>query len=189
MPRGRQVTLVAVLILLGLLAGCGSAPGATGSPVRTPTATPTAEQRVAALAQRAANDRALQSVSATFDAGSGPSGGQTDAGMAVTLTATLAGPVPATDAEVAAQERVKTLSFRMERALWTSGMRLREVKVLVNGPIYDDYADLTTGPYGAADLSAATATRLDWPTLTPDTAWSVYGAWLRPAYHSKVLGQ
>jgi hypothetical protein len=61
------------------------------------------------------------------------------------------------------------------------------VKVVVVGPIYDDYADLTTGPYGATDLKAAA--KLDWAQLNPDSAWALYQVWLRPAYRSSVLGQ
>jgi hypothetical protein len=168
------------LATLAVLAGCAAAGHAAPQP---PTATPTTEQRVAALAQRAA-DLPAQSVVATFD---GPGNGT------LTLIATIGGPVPGTQEEIAAaQERSKTICFQMERVVWTSampaGVPLGEVKVVVVGPIYDDYADLTTGPYAATDLKAATAHQLDWAHLTPDKAWDVYAAFLRPAYRPKTVG-
>jgi hypothetical protein len=171
--------LALALMALAALAGCS----ATGHAAPQPTATPTVEQRVGALAQRAAGLPA-QSVAATFDAaGDGT----------LTLIATIGGPVPGTQMEItAAQERSKTICFQIERAVWTSampaGVAPGEVKVAVVGPIFDDYADLTTGPYAAADLKAATAHQLDWAHLTPDMAWGVYAAFLRPAYRPKVVG-
>ena len=181
---GRRAVLALALMTLAILAGCAAAGHAASSPpTATPTATPTAEQRISALAQRAAG-LPDHSVTATFD-------GAADGTL--TLIATIGGPVPGTQAEIAAaQERVKAICFRMERAVWSSsmppGITLNEVKVAVVGPIYDDYADLTTGPYGAADLKAATAHQLDWAHLTPDSAWHVYAVWLRPAYRSAVVG-
>lgn len=185
---GRSVVLALALMTLAILAGCAATGHAavqqpTATPAATPAATPTAEQHITALAQRAAG-LPDQSVTATFD-------GAADATL--TLIATISGPVPGTQTEIAAaQERVKTICFRMEQVVWTSsmppGITLGEVKVSVVGPIYDDYADLTTGPYGAADLKVATAHQLDWAHLTPDSAWHVYAAWLRPAYRSAVVG-
>ena len=174
--RGSGFALAA-LLALGMIAGCGAASGGgSGSP--RPTATPTAEQRVAMLARDAAGS-GVQSIVATGN----PAG-------VLTLTPTVGGPVPGTPAEItASQERVKNICFHIERALWTSGMPLSEVKVVVVGPIYDDYADLTTGPYGATDLNAAEAAKLDWTRLNPESAWELYQVWLRPAYRSKVLGQ
>lgn len=180
--RHGVVAAVLAVATLVVIAGCATTP-VNGTPaVRGPTATPTAEQHVAALAQRAAGS-AVHSVVASFGA-AGVAGG------VVTLTATVSGAVPGTAAEItASQERVKAICFRMEQALWTSGMPLREVVVTVVGPIYDDYADLTTGPYGAVDLKAATAAKLDWTHLSPDVAWDTYAMWLRPAYRSQVLGK
>lgn len=166
---------LSALLALGILTGCAAPPASSSGPP-SPTATPTAEQRVAMLARDAAGS-AAQSVAVAYDQHG-----------ALTLTATVGGPVPGTPAEIAAsQERVKAICFRIERALWTSGTPLSEVKVVVVGPIYDDYADLTTGPYGATDLKAAAA-KLDWAQLNPDTAWALYQVWLRPAYRSSVLG-
>jgi len=181
---GQHVVLALALMTVAILAGC-TAPGHAAShpPTAAPSATPTAEQRISALAQHAAG-LPDKSVTATFDGGLEGT---------LTLIATIGGPVPGTKAEIAAaQERVKAICFLMERAVWTSsmpsGVLLSEVKVAVVGPIYDDYADLTTGPYGAADLKAATAHQLDWTHLTPDAAWGVYATWLRPAYRSAVVG-
>lgn len=183
---GQRVLLALALMTVAILAGCAApSHAASQSPTATPTATPTAEQRIAALAQRAAG-LPNKSVTATFDGA---------AGGTLTLIATIGGPVPGTKAEIAAaQERVKAICFLMERAAWTGsmpmppGVLLSDVKVVVVGPIYDDYADLTTGPYGAADLKAVTAHQLDWTHLTPDAAWEVYATWLRPAYRSAVVG-
>lgn len=171
------------LAALVLLVGCAPTPasrGAAGTPTAAvPTATPTTQQRITALARQAIGGSA-QSVEVTFGAGD----------RAVTVAATVGGTVPGTQEEInASQERVKALCFRVEQALWTSGMPLNEVVVTVVGPIYDDYADLTTGAYGAVDLKAATAAKLTWASLSPDAAWDVYQVWLRPAYRSKVLGQ
>ena len=182
--RARRGIVLALALMalaaLAVLAGCAAAGRAAPQP---PTATPTAEQRVAALAQRAAGLPA-QSVVATLNS----AGDET-----LTLIATIGGPVPGTKAEIAAaQERSKTICFQIERAVWTSampaGITQGEVKAVVVGPIYDDYADLTSGPYAAADLKAATARQLDWAHLTPDAAWDVYAAFLRPAYRPKTVG-
>src|SRR5215469_13989034 len=93
---GQGVVLAFALMALAVLAGCAAAGHAAPQP---PTATPTAEQRVATLAQRAAG-LPTQSVTATFDrVGDGT----------LTLIATVGGPVPGTQAEIAAaQERSKT---------------------------------------------------------------------------------
>lgn len=187
--RGVACALL-VLAAVATAAGCGSASALTTQANRTPTPTPTAQQRIAALAQQAIGGNVH--VEATLGTGSagtpGPTPGAGDDG-AVTVTVTLAGPVPGTDAEISAsQERVKTICFQAERALWTAALPLSDVTVTVVGPIYDDYADLTSGPYGAAVLKADTAAKLDWVSLSPDTAWDVYGVFLRAAYRPKTVG-
>ena len=177
-----------------MLAGCAS-PSSTSA---GPTATPTAQQHIAALAQHAIGSESQHAtVAAAFgapSAGTPTSGttlGASGAGdtSVVTVTVTLAGKVPAPQAIGATQERVKTICFQVQRALWTSSTPLTDVTVQVIGPIYDDYADLVSASYGAAVLKAPAAATLDWASLSPDAAWDVYGVWLRPDYQPRVVGQ
>ena len=104
----------------------------------------------------------------------------------VEVTLTLGGTVPTSDAAVSAmQERVKTLCFEAQRAVWASGPNpLSQVTVTVVGPIMDQYADLATQAYGAAVLKVATEQRFTWSALSPDGAWGAYdNTYLRPAYY------
>lgn len=193
---GAAWALALLAALAVMLAGCAS----TSSTSAGPTATPTAQQRIAALAQHAIGGEAQHAtVTAAFgtpSAGAGTptsgttlgAGGASDTSV-VTVTVTLKGKVPAPQAIGATQERVKTICFQVQRALWTSATPLTEVTVSVVGPIYDDYADLVSGSYGAAVLKAPAVARLDWASLSPDAAWEVYGVWLRPDYQPKVVGQ
>ena len=101
------------------------------------------------------------------------------------MTATLAGDVARTPAEIAAsQERVKAVTFVLQRALWTGGAaNPGEVQVNALGPLLDDYFDRITDWYGVAQVSAKTAAKLAWEALSADAAWDVYDAvWLRPYY-------
>ncbi|HEX8033502.1 MAG TPA: hypothetical protein VF510_06625, partial [Ktedonobacterales bacterium] len=94
------------------------------------------------------------------------------------------GDVPVTASEIAAaQERTKALCFQVQRAVWTSGITLREVTVLVRGPTFGDYGDQYVDGYGTAVLEEATAKTLAWATLNADGAWERYDrVWLRPNY-------
>lgn len=160
-------------------AGMGNGATATNA---LPSATPTTQQRIVTLAKQATKGSA-QHVDATLSAAG-------DASNAATVIVTVEGPVPGTTAEIgASQERVKAICYQVEKALWMSGIPLTEASVSVVGPIYDDYADLTSGSYAAADLKAAAASTLDWASLSAESGWNIYGVWLRPAYRSKVLGQ
>jgi hypothetical protein len=102
----------------------------------------------------------------------------------VKVTGTLGGNVPVTASAVAsAHERTKALCFRVQRALWMSGITLREVTVFVRGPTFDDYGNQYVDSYGTAVLGAAGAGRFSWDTLGADNAWAQYDAvWLRPNY-------
>jgi hypothetical protein len=94
------------------------------------------------------------------------------------VTATVGGLVPRTPADIsAAQERVKIICFRAQKALWasTSAIPPREVIITVLGQMIDDYGDKITAAYGAAVLAAATAARFHWDSLSPDTAWEDCG--------------
>lgn len=160
-----------LLIALGALAfatACSAPSGPGAIAAGTPTPTPTTAQRIAALATKAGAGLA-QPIQTAYSPQDG----------AVHVSAKMGWPpdVPT------GQERVKTLCFRVQHALWTSGVPLRDVSILVVGPVIDDFGDTTTDTYGVVDLTAAAAARLDWPTLTADTAWDRYGsAWLRPSY-------
>lgn len=190
------VWALALLAVLAVVAGCAS-PSSTSA---GPTATPTAQQRIAALARHAIGSEAQHAtVTAAFgapSAGAGTptsgttlgAGGASDTSV-VTVTVTLKGKVPPPQAIGATQERVKTICFQVQRTLWTSSTPLTEVTVSVVGPIYDDYADLVSGSYGAAVLKAPAAAKLDWASLNPDAAWAAYGVWLRPDYQPRVVGQ
>jgi hypothetical protein len=103
-------------------------------------------------------------------------------GQAVNLLATLA-TIKQLPAVSVGQEMVKSLCFRIEKALWLSGIPLKQVSVDIDGPTYGVYGDLTSGGYGGAALRQSTASRLDWSALSPDTAWSKYDfMWLTYDY-------
>lgn len=197
-PGGRGIGgagwALALLAALALIGGCAS-PTTRHS---APTATPTAQQRIAALAARAIGAESQHAtVTAVFGApsagtpatGTTPESSGTADMSVVTVTVTLKGKVPGPQEIGATQERVKTICFQVQRALWTSSPPLSAVTISVVGPIYDDYADITTASYGAAVLKAPAAATLDWASLNPDAAWAVYGIWLRPDYQPKVVGQ
>lgn len=158
-------TLMAAIAVITLV-GCGGIPAAT---LAQPTATPTTAQRVAALAQNAIGKLA-HPVTASFNTTE----------EAATVTATVAW-----ISDVAtAQEQVKVVCFRAQVALWTSGVPLRKVTVVVQGPLIDLYADRTTGPYGSAVLTSSTAAKLGWSHLTADSAWMAYDyVFLRSAFN------
>jgi hypothetical protein len=166
-------TLMATL-LLAALAGCGAsrASGHTsaGTPTATPapptvtpgppTPTPTAlEQRLTALVQPAVGALAYD-VTVRFD--------QANAIASVTATVNQQSTIPAT------QELVKTVCFRAFAALWSSGQTFKEVSIAVLGLFQGDFGDHTLQVYGSADVTAQTAARLKWASLTPDSAWSAY---------------
>ena len=167
-------TLFVALTLLMLLTGCGAATGSgrTGSgtsaktaPSPTPTAgpptpTPTAQERqLDALVHPAVGSLAV-SVSVSFD--------QAGDTTAVTATVKQCSDVATT------QELVKTVAFRALKALWTSGMSFKDMSMAVLGPFQDDFGNHTLQAYGSADVTAQTAAKLNWASLSPDTAWNAY---------------
>jgi hypothetical protein len=91
------------------------------------------------------------------------------------VTGTVSNAVPRTTAEIRAiQERVKTLCFQIQRALWNSGISLQEVTVTILGPMYDDYFDQIISWYGTASLEAGIADHVDWRNLSADAAWNQF---------------
>lgn len=160
----RWLPLVALVGLL--LGGCASA--STAPRLASATATPTAEPgpagQLAASVRRALGAHVTR-VTASYDAATG----------AATITIIVGGVVPSTDAQVAAAyTQVKRICYQAFRALWASGMTLRETTALVEGPIQDEYADIITDWYGVAVIESTTARRLDWASESPDAAWSLY---------------
>lgn len=184
---GRALAAWALLALLALLvcaaAGCAAPStaarratptGTNAPPSATPSATPSAQERLlTALAAQAAGSLAAQ-IQARESADDGT----------VTVTATLDTAVPSTAEDAAAaQARVRIICFRVQQALWTSGLGPREVLVSVMGPVISDYGDTDLALYGVADLRAATAKALAWASLDPASAWGAYdGEWLRTGY-------
>lgn len=164
---------------MALLAGC--ALGTSGHDVTAratatrsmPAGTPTIRERLADVARSAFGGVVVQSET-TYDAQN----------LTVKVAGTLGGDVPVTASEImAAHARTKTLCFQVQRALWTSGIALHEVTVLVLGPTFDDYGNTYLDDYGTAVLSVATAGRLTWTTSSADSAWERYDrVWLRANY-------
>lgn len=73
-----------------------------------------------------------------------------------------------------AQETVKAVVFSAQSAIWRQGGYAPDsVVVTVLGPNFHS-GGIATGEYGEAKLTAKTVARLDWTTLTPDTAWPLY---------------
>jgi hypothetical protein len=159
---------LAILICL-VVSGC-----ATTHSAQTPASPPATVQGRLELIARLALGDAVHDLAATYDT----------QGEALELTATLVGGVPRTEADIqAAQEHVKLLCLHAQQAEWTSGNPLRSVTVTILGPTLDDYADVTTGPYGAAVLTSTTAATLAWDGLSADSAWQRYDrVWLAPTY-------
>lgn len=172
----RMCSKIIVLTLFAVaLCGCNSLSSSTRTVLPSATAglptvsvTPTTEQQLTSLVQQAiAKDANLSNM--TYDAGS----------QAVNVLATIE-QLPIVSV---GQEKVKALCFRIQKALWLSGIPLKQVSVTIDGPTYGIYGDLTSGGYGGALLRQPTATRLDWSTLSPDTAWPDYNfMWLTYDY-------
>ena len=86
------------------------------------------------------------------------------------------------------QERAKTICFLAQRALWTSGVPLREATVTSLGLVQDDYGSQTTDAHAVAYLAARTSASFTWGALTPDAAWGRYDrVWLRSNYQPNVV--
>lgn len=159
---------VACVALLSL-AGCAGAPSATShTPAPSPTSAPILTGPLASVVGPVVGGRARR-ITTSYDASA----------KQATITLTIA----AAPNVNAAQERVIALCYAVQKALWTSDPSLREVKVIVLGPLRDDYADIIEDAYGVADVLAPTGTKLSWNTLSPQAAWDHYdNTWLRASY-------
>ena len=176
MRRGMSLMLAALLLIGALVAACAPATDATAgatTPPVTATATvptpatpppPGVAATLTTQAQRALGGLA-QSVTATYDSTSG----------AATINVTVSGLVPMTDAQVtAAHNRVEQVCYWTLAAVWAGGAPLRQVTVIVLGPIQDEYANIVTDWYGVAVVSAGAARQLPWASIGPYGAWERY---------------
>ena len=169
-----------LLAMMGILAltGCasvtanGTDTGPTPTPVlvHLPTATPIATpsdpvgQELLTTAQGAVGS-AARSVGVTYDARA----------QSLTATVTITGAVPLTDPQIAAAyARVKTLCFQEMNGLWSSGLPLRQVMVIIQGPTKDEYNVTVNEWYGIVVVKEATARRFSWASATPESAWKAY---------------
>lgn len=179
--RGSPAALL-TLVLLAALAACasGSGSGRAGSTAATlitscaPASTSVPSDRLARLACLAVRGL-VGRIETTYDPQQ----------QTAQVTATFVGTrVPRTDQQIgAAQEAVKTVIFRAQQALWTSGVALRQVTVTAQGPILDDFFNVITDWYGGSRLAAPTAAGMDWQAAGADGAWGRYDqVWLRTAY-------
>lgn len=166
---------LATSLLLGVLfviSGCASSPQAQGgAPTATPT--PVIEGPLAGVVGPVAGSLATR-ITTSYDASTQQA--------KITLT------IGAAPNVTTAQARVMTLCFQVQRAVWASNPSLREVKVIVLGPIRDDYANIIEDAYGVSDVLAPTAAKIQWSALTPESAWSHYdNTWMRPTYSPNWL--
>lgn len=171
-----SLTAIAVSLILGAalfaFVGCASSPK-TNIPAATVAPTAVIEGPLASVVAPTAASLARR-ISTSYDTST------QQANITVTIAA-------APDVSTG-QARVMSLCFAVQKAVWTSNPSLREVKVIVLGPIHDDYGDIIDAPYGTSDVFAPTAAKLLWNTLTPESAWSRYdNTWMRVAYKSNWI--
>ncbi len=172
--RGANRFAASLLLCATLLvvAGCASsAPTTSNAPQATPTQV--VDGPLASVIRPVVGTQP-QRISTSYDASTQQA--------KITLTIGAAPNVQA------AQAIVMALCFQVQKALWASNPSLREVKVIVLGPIRDDYANIIDDAYGVSDMLAPTAAKLQWSALSPDAAWSRYdNTWLRPTYSPNWL--
>ena len=164
-----HLLLGSVCVALLALAGCATASPATrNAPAPSPTAAPTFSGPLASVIAPILDGRAQRGAT-TYDASA----------RQATITLTIA----AAPDVATAQARVMTLCFEVQKALWASNQSLGGVKVIILGPIHDDYADIIEDAYGVAEVWAPTAAKLSWNSLSPEAAWGHYdNTWLRASY-------
>lgn len=158
--------MIGALVIGAVVAGCAPLGASAEHHAATPAPTfpPTVAGGLAARVYHAVGGLA-HTVDVTYDTQK----------QAANVTLTVTGLVPNTDARVAtAYALVKTLTFKAMPVLWSSGVELREVTLIVLGPIQDEYDDIINDWYGVVVVEAATAQRIAWASATADTAWSMY---------------
>lgn len=168
----------ALLVTLPLLAACSSAPArtakTTATPIPSPTATvPATTAGKLTLIARQAVGAAAKSVTVTYS----------DASQEADVDVTLVWLPGWRDHFSQAQVASKLACYQIEAALWSSGVHLSKVVVIVLGQALDDYASVITSAYAEADIIAAHASDISWSALSPDEAWTRYdNSFLRPTY-------
>jgi hypothetical protein len=167
----RRLSLLAVsLIALGVaMSGCAflsnSVKKSNDVGLATPAPAFTSHGPLAGIVDPAIWGAGVRSVDTTFDA----------AQAKASVTITLGGTVPNTDAKVsAAQELAKGFCFMAEQALWANASSYSEVTVIVQGPTQDEYANIVTGAYAVAVVESRGGRSIPWATTTSDSAWQTY---------------
>lgn len=169
-PIRRLCLLAGTVVALGVaMSGCAFLSNSVKKSHNVALATPapafTGHGPLASIVDPAIWGAGVQSVDTSFD----------EAHAQASVTITLGGTVPNTDAKTsAAQELAKGFCFMAEQALWTNGIPFSEVKVIVQGPSQDEYANLITSAYAVAVVEAKTGQAIPWATTTADTAWQAY---------------
>jgi hypothetical protein len=183
--RAATLLLLAALIAIGAaagLAGCGAGSGAGANTAATATAdaaiATATRQRLDALAPPAAADFTGQ-VQTTYDATQ----------RTAQVEATVGWTADITGMDIAKeQERAKSICFQVQRAIWAAGVAVRQVTVIVLGPVSTGYGEQITEAHAAARLTAGTAAGFSWAALTPDAAWGRYDeVYLRSDYDPPVV--
>jgi hypothetical protein len=169
---------VALLVTVSALAGCAETSTSSVRSATTPkiTATPTIPATTAGfLTQRAqkAVGTAARQVEVTYQ--------ETDRTAVVNITLVWS---PGWKSDFAlAQAAAKLACYQSQAALWTSGMPLSKVTVIVLGQALDDYSSVITSAYAAVDLTAQHASDIVWSATNADQAWARYDhTFLRPTY-------
>lgn len=168
----------AFLAVAALLAGCGASPTtaakSTATTIPTPTATvpATTEGHLTLLARQAVGV-AAQKVMVTY----------VEASKEATVDVTLIWYSSWRDHFSLAQVASKLACYQIQAALWSSGVPLSKVIVIVLGQALDDYASVITSAYAEADIDSAHASAITWSAVSPDQAWALYdNNFLRPTY-------
>lgn len=170
-------TILASLAMLVALAGCGAS-AASVNTAATATENATVAAQVDTLGRQSAESYSQQ-VQSKYDPG------QRDA--TVTVTVGWTNDIHAADV-AKEQERVKTICFVVQQALWTANLPLHQLTVTVLGPVTTGYTQQDNDAHGAARVTGPTAAKLNWASLAPDTAWNLYDeAYLRADYDPPVV--
>jgi hypothetical protein len=177
-PRRAWRGAGALLAALALLAGCGSTPTttvrSTATTIPTPTATvpATTEGHLTLLSRQAVGSAAKQ-ITVSYS----------ESSKVATVDATLIWYPSWRDHFSLAQVASKLACYKIQAALWTSGVPLSKVIVIVLGQALDDYASVITSAYAEADIDSAHASAITWSAISPDQAWALYdNNFLRPTY-------
>jgi hypothetical protein len=161
------ICMAACLALGACATSAGNtAPKATQVCSAAPTSATTASvtDKISALVEQSTCNQ-LHELSVTYQ----------QSGEMTQIVGTVSVTIPRTPSQIrVVQESVKVLCFKMQKALWTSGLPVQGVTVTILGPTFDDYYDRTTSWYGTAHLTAAAASRFDWGGVSADEAWTMF---------------